>query len=60
MKNNIFTIENIKQVGYNLEPLTSCIFCNEVGEVTYHQYVGDAFCSNCGKWQEEEVIKYEE
>lgn len=45
-----YTIHDILKVGYNLEPL-KCIHCGYVGETTYNQYINDAFCGMCGKWQ---------
>ena len=29
-----------------------CDFCGS-HEVTYHQYIGDSYCSDCGEWQSE-------
>lgn|GEM_PF-7000269 len=43
------TIYDILEAGYNLEPLV-CLFCGSE-EVTYHQYIGDAYCASCGRWQ---------
>lgn len=45
-----FTVHDVLERGYNLEPLT-CLHCGHEGEVTYHQYIGDAFCEMCGEWQ---------
>jgi len=46
-----YTIKDVKEAECNLEPL-HCVQCDSK-EVTYHQYVGDAYCSDCGIWQED-------
>ena len=33
----------------NLEPMV-CLKCGS-NEVTFEQYVGDAYCTECGTWQ---------
>jgi len=48
-----YTIHDILNAGYNLEPLT-CLFCGS-HEVTFLQYVGDASCGDCGRWQLEDA-----
>jgi len=48
-----FTIHDILDRGYNLEPL-KCIHCGHVGEVVFLQYIGDGACQMCGRWQLEE------
>ena len=45
------TIKDVQQAECNLEPL-HCLNCDST-EVTYHQYIGDAYCSDCGEWQED-------
>tara|TARA_R100001463_G_scaffold42546_8_gene89113 strand:+ start:3186 stop:3395 length:210 start_codon:yes stop_codon:yes gene_type:complete len=54
-KGSKLTTENIISAGYNLEPV-HCVYCDST-EVTYHQYVGDGYCSECGEWQSEKDIK---
>ena len=49
-----YDVQNIINAEFNLEPI-KCRYCGYVGEVTYHQYIGDAYCGMCGKWQLEEV-----
>jgi len=44
-----YFINDVINAGYNLEPLT-CLNCNSQ-EVTFNQYIGDAYCSECGTWQ---------
>ncbi len=44
-----YTVKDIKEAGFNLEPV-NCIHCGST-EVTYHQYIGDGYCPECGKWQ---------
>ncbi len=46
-----YFVNDVINAGYNLEPLT-CLNCNSQ-EVTFHQYVNDAYCSECGTWQDE-------
>ena len=52
MSEKEYTIYDVIKTECNLEPL-KCIFCGS-HEVTYEQYVGDAYCANCGKWQLED------
>lgn len=44
-----YTVHDILNAEINLEPLI-CLACGS-HEVTFHQYIGDAYCANCGKWQ---------
>jgi len=44
-----FDVQDIIDAEYNLSPL-KCRHCGSF-EVEYHQYIGDAYCSSCGKWQ---------
>ncbi len=46
-----YTAEDIFEAECNLEPL-QCMKCGSL-EVTYNQYIMDAFCADCGTWQEE-------
>lgn len=46
-----FTVHDVISAECNLEPLI-CLFCG-YDEVTFFQYVGDAYCANCGRWQME-------
>jgi len=50
-----YDIQDVVSAGYTLEPI-QCRFCQSP-EVTYHQYIGDAYCNECGKWQLEEETK---
>ena len=50
-----FDVQDVINAGHNLEPL-QCRFCGSL-EVTFHQYIGDACCGDCGKWQLEEKKK---
>lgn len=45
----LYSVHDVINAQINLEPLT-CLSCGST-EVTYHQYVGDAHCSDCGEWQ---------
>ena len=44
-----YDVQDILDVGYNLEPL-ECRYCKSQ-EVEFLQYMGDAYCSSCGRWQ---------
>ena len=48
-----YTVKDIQECGYTLEPLY-CIYCGSQ-EVTYHQYIGDGCCEECGDWQSDET-----
>ena len=51
-------INYLKADGYSEEQIMetinkeSCVHCGS-HEVTYHQYIGDSYCSECGEWQTE-------
>lgn len=45
-----YTVQDVINAEINLEPLR-CIHCGHVGEVTFHQYLGDGYCAMCGRWQ---------
>ena len=55
MNKTKFYTEDVQKCGFNLEPL-HCVYC-ESSEVTYHQYIGDGHCSDCGEWQTAKDIK---
>ncbi len=44
-----YSVQDVINAEINLEPLV-CVHCGS-HEVTYHQYIGDAHCSECGEWQ---------
>ena len=46
-----FSVRDVLIAGVNLEPLV-CLHC-EGQEVTFNQSVNDAYCAECGQWQEE-------
>lgn len=46
-----FSIDDVKQAECTLEPI-ECVHCKSL-DVTYQQYIGDAYCADCGQWQEE-------
>lgn len=46
-----YFINDVIKAGYNIEPLT-CLNCNSQ-EVTFNQHLNDAYCSECGTWQDE-------
>lgn len=45
----LYSVYDIRAAECNLEPL-GCLYCGGL-EVTYHQYIGDAYCATCGRWQ---------
>ena len=47
-----YDVQDIIDAEYNLEPL-ECRYCHSL-EVVYHQYIGDAYCQECGRWRLEE------
>ena len=44
-----YDVQDIIDAECNLEPL-ECRYCHSL-EVIYHQYIGDAYCQECGRWQ---------
>lgn len=53
LEKEVFTVHDIIEAGFNLEPL-KCLHCNHVGEVIWDQYVVDGYCQSCGRWQLED------
>ena len=51
-----YDVQDIINAECNLEPL-KCRYCGDVNEVTFDQYIGDAMCENCGRWQLNEGIE---
>lgn len=49
IEETVYDVQDVIDVGYTLEPLR-CRFCGS-HEVTFYQYIGDAFCETCGSWQ---------
>lgn len=47
-----YNVHDVLNAEYTLEPLI-CLYCGSK-EVTFHQYIGDAHCGDCGKWQVDE------
>lgn len=48
-----YSIEEVLQAECTLEPM-ACKFCGSM-EVTFLQYLNDASCGTCGKWQIEDA-----
>lgn len=46
---NYFSVAKVRAAECTLEPM-NCIYCGSL-EVTFHQYVNDACCAECGEWQ---------
>ena len=49
MEKEFYDVQDILDRGYNLQPLR-CRYCGSL-EVDFNFGIGDAYCSNCGKWQ---------
>jgi len=49
-----YDVQDVIDAECTLEPI-KCRFCGS-HEVTYNQYIGDACCSMCGKWQIKESV----
>ncbi len=47
-----YSVEEVIAAEYTLEPM-ECKFCGSL-EVVFLQYVGDACCQECGRWQLDE------
>jgi len=45
-----YDVQDVINAESTLEPI-KCRHCKKVGNVVYHQDIGDAYCENCGKWQ---------
>ena len=48
-----YTIHDVLAAECDLQPM-KCIHCGYVGMTNYFQYIGDAHCEICGKWQLDE------
>jgi len=44
-----YTVHDVILAECTLEPLT-CLHCGSQ-EVIFAQYISDAYCADCGKWQ---------
>ena len=44
-----YDVQDVINAGFTLEPI-KCRFCGSL-EVVFFQYIGDASCQECGKWQ---------
>ena len=49
-----YDVQDVINAECTLEPI-KCRFCGSLS-VIYMQYVGDASCENCGKWQLEDSM----
>jgi len=45
-----YDVQDVVNAEINLEPM-KCSHCNEIGETTYYDSIGDAYCASCGHWQ---------
>jgi len=48
-----YSVAEVRAAGYTLEPM-KCIHCGST-EVTFNQYINDAYCADCGTWQDGDV-----
>lgn len=46
-----FTVADVRRAEYSLTPLR-CVHCASM-EVSFDQAVNDAYCADCGQWQED-------
>ena len=51
VEERVYHVEDVISAGYTLEPL-ECKFCGS-RHVIFDQYIGDAYCEECGRWQTE-------
>ena len=49
MDKPFYTVHDVIKAGYTLEPMI-CLYCGGT-EVEYMQYISDAYCADCGRWQ---------
>lgn len=45
----VFDVQDVINAEYTLKPI-KCRYCGSL-EVVFMQYVGDAHCQACGRWQ---------
>lgn len=50
MNETSYDVQEVINAGCTLEPM-KCRHCGTVGETTYNQRIGDAYCEVCGEWQ---------
>lgn len=52
LEKDVFTVEDIMKVGFNLEPL-KCLRCGEIGHLSVLRTSEwtNWLCEFCGKWQ---------
>jgi len=53
-----YTVEDVLEAGFTLKPIV-CKFCGSK-EVVFHQYIGDAYCQECSKWQLDKEIWFKQ
>jgi hypothetical protein len=51
----VYTTQDVINSGCNLTPI-ECYYCKSL-EVTFHQYIGDGHCGECGEYQNENLLK---
>ena len=50
-----YTTQDVINAECNLNPI-ECYYCKSL-EVTFHQYIGDGYCAECGEWQNENLLE---
>ena len=45
----VYDVQDVINAECNLAPI-KCRKCGSL-EVAFHQYIGDAYCEECGSWQ---------
>ncbi len=52
LEKDVFTVEDIMKVGFNLEPL-KCLHCGEIGHLCILKtpQILNWSCESCGEWQ---------
>ena len=45
-----YDVQDVIDAEITLEPM-KCRHCKAVGETTFNQEIGDAYCAVCGEWQ---------
>lgn len=49
-----YSVQDALRAACTVEPL-KCPACQDVGNSTFNQAVGDAYCAACGTWHTEET-----
>jgi DNA-directed RNA polymerase subunit RPC12/RpoP len=58
MDKKVFTVLDIQECGYNLEPL-KCLYCGRIGFISHIPKLNNWMCEYCGQWQIKSFYKKE-